>query len=224
MKIAKIFHSVQGEGVRIGLPSVFIRFGLCNLDCKWCDTKWAKTEYKEMTTLEVVKKVESYNCRNVVLTGGEPLLQQDAMVSIIEKLLRGSLFYRFEVETNGTIKITNPRLLETVDSWVISPKLSNSGVSISPILHPWVFQEKRGKIFFKFVVDNHSDFKDILNFILKYNILSNVETTDIILMPQCRNKRDHNVKLPFIIDFAKANGFRVTPRLQILVWGNVRGK
>ena len=225
MRISEIFYSVQAEGPNIGIPSVFVRFGMCDLDCKWCDTEWAKKEWTEKTVADVVKEVSSYKCKNVVFTGGEPLLQQKAMISIMERLLtEKSLFYFFEVETNGRNRVKNPRLLDLVDCWIVSPKLSNSGVSSPAILHDWFFAEKRGDVYLKFVVDKHEDLLEITRFLLKYKVFGKIENEAIILMPQAKTKRDHNVKLPFIVEYAKLQGFRVTPRLQILTWGNVRGK
>src|SRR6186997_1453110 len=76
MLISEIFHSIQGEGVLVGVPSVFIRTSGCNLRCTWCDTPYAswKPEGAEMGTAEILAKVREFGARHVVVTGGEPMI------------------------------------------------------------------------------------------------------------------------------------------------------
>ena len=72
MRIAEIFHSIQGEGLLAGVPSIFIRTSGCNLRCHWCDTPYAswKPEGPEMSIQEILKKTSPWDCHHVVLTGG----------------------------------------------------------------------------------------------------------------------------------------------------------
>ena len=70
--IVEIFHSVQGEGAKSGIPHVFVRFGKCNLACEWCDTDF--NTYEKMTVEMIVERVLAFKCNNVIYTGGEPLL------------------------------------------------------------------------------------------------------------------------------------------------------
>ena len=79
MRIAEIFHSIQGEGLLAGVPSIFIRTSGCNLRCHWCDTPYAswKPEGPEMSVEEILKKLTEWNCDHVVLTGGEPMITPD---------------------------------------------------------------------------------------------------------------------------------------------------
>jgi len=221
MKISEIFFSIQAEGPHLGLPSIFIRTSLCNLKCRWCDTPYALKEEKTMSIEEIVREVKSFPCRDVVITGGEPLLWQENLISLIETLLDFSLFYSFEIETNGTIP-PRKRLLELIDTWIISPKLSNSGNRPYEI-GEWITEEKFGEVFLKFVVDKKEDLEEIKNFLKSTKELSWIENKNIFLMPQAVTVEEHNKKLPMIIEFAKANGFRVTSRLQILVYGQKRG-
>ena len=71
--IVEIFHSVQGEGHNTGTSSVFIRFGRCNLRCPWCDTEF--DEWEDMTLGQVIDEVSKFDCDRIILTGGEPALQ-----------------------------------------------------------------------------------------------------------------------------------------------------
>ena len=79
MRIAEIFHSIQGEGLLAGVPSIFIRTSGCNLRCHWCDTPYAswKPEGPEISIEEILKKLTQWNCDHVVLTGGEPMIAPD---------------------------------------------------------------------------------------------------------------------------------------------------
>lgn len=111
-KIVEIFHSVQGEGARAGIPHVFIRFGKCNLACEWCDTDFET--YEEMNVEEIVKIVKKFNCRRVIYTGGEPMLNDLWPISRELKKLGIEL----SCESNGTIEIPEGLL-----DWIcISPK------------------------------------------------------------------------------------------------------
>ena len=111
-KIVEIFHSVQGEGARAGIPHVFIRFGKCNLACEWCDTDFET--YEEMNVEEIVKIVKKFNCKRVIYTGGEPMLNDLWPISRELKKLGIEL----SCESNGTIQIPEGLL-----DWIcISPK------------------------------------------------------------------------------------------------------
>ena len=111
-KIVEIFHSVQGEGARAGIPHVFIRFGKCNLACEWCDTDFET--YEEMNVKEIVEIVKEFNCNKVIYTGGEPMLNDLWPISRELKKLGIEL----SCESNGTIEIPEGLL-----DWIcISPK------------------------------------------------------------------------------------------------------
>ncbi len=110
--IVEIFHSVQGEGARSGIPHVFIRFGNCNLRCEWCDTDFLT--FKEMTARQIIAKTKQYSCKNIIFTGGEPMLND---LWPIRRLLN-SRDYHISIETNGTIPIDDG----LVDWICVSPK------------------------------------------------------------------------------------------------------
>lgn len=110
--IVEIFHSVQGEGAKSGIPHVFVRFGKCNLACEWCDTEF--NEYEKMTVSMILEKVLSYNCKNVIYTGGEPMLND--LWPISRELKKHG--FHLSCESNGTVKIPDGLL-----DWIcISPK------------------------------------------------------------------------------------------------------
>ncbi|HVN66110.1 MAG TPA: radical SAM protein [Methanomicrobiales archaeon] len=101
MRISEIFRSIQGEGRSQGLITTFVRLAGCNLDCRWCDTPYAKSGGKEVPVEDVLRAVEFLPCRRVCITGGEPLLQMEEVARLAERLHGAG--YRVEIETNGTI-------------------------------------------------------------------------------------------------------------------------
>ena len=102
LRVNEIFHSIQGESTHAGRPCVFVRLTGCNLRCVWCDTAYAFHEGDSMSVRDVVARVEDYGCRLVEITGGEPLLQPEA-IDLMRLLLAGG----FEVllETGGSLPI-----------------------------------------------------------------------------------------------------------------------
>jgi len=105
MKITEIFESINGESKFAGLRTVFVRAHGCNLNCSYCDSRYAceGDAYTEMTVDEIVKEVNKYDCKRVTYTGGEPLCQPDA-VDLIRKLYVTG--YSIEIETNGAVDIS----------------------------------------------------------------------------------------------------------------------
>ncbi len=105
-KVAEIFSSVNGEGPRSGQLAVFIRMSGCNLKCEYCDTKWAGGEgsdFRWMSTEEILGAVRQYGIFNVTLTGGEPLIQKgiEELIAALAEEPR----IRLEIETNGSIAL-----------------------------------------------------------------------------------------------------------------------
>ena len=110
--IVEIFHSVQGEGYHTGTPSIFIRFGGCNLQCSWCDTDFSK--WDRMSITEIMTILEQWTTRRIIYTGGEPAMQKLRPLS--DKL--HSRGYNIAIETNGTIELKDG----LVDWICVSPK------------------------------------------------------------------------------------------------------
>ena len=117
LKIIEIFPSLQGEGLRQGEPTIFVRFSGCNLKCYFCDTKYAWQGGKDYPVEEVLEKIrkirKAFPARWVCLTGGEPLLQD--LGKLIRKLKKEG--FKIQVETNATVFRSLP-----VDWYTVSPK------------------------------------------------------------------------------------------------------
>ncbi len=106
MLINEIFQSINGEGQFCGYPTIFIRTFGCDLRCSYCDTMYAVKgrDFKEMSLDEILSEVKKFNCKRITLTGGEPLLQKDAL-DLINTLVEDD--YIVEIETNGAVDLTN---------------------------------------------------------------------------------------------------------------------
>jgi 7-carboxy-7-deazaguanine synthase len=98
LTINEIFHSIQGESTRAGDPCVFVRLTACDLRCTWCDTEYAFYEGRKMSIDDVIRKVDSYRCPLVEITGGEPLLQDD-VYELMDRLLAAG--HTVMLETGG---------------------------------------------------------------------------------------------------------------------------
>ena len=110
--VVEIFHSVQGEGYHTGKPSIFIRFGGCNLSCEWCDTDFSK--WNKMTISEIMDVLNQWSSKRIIYTGGEPAMQK--LHPLSEEL--HSKGYDIAIETNGTIELE-----EGLVDWIcVSPK------------------------------------------------------------------------------------------------------
>ena len=221
----EIFYSIQGEGVNIGKPAIFVRLALCNLTCTWCDTRYtwdweqydAKEQIKEMMPEEVEREILIYSCRYLVVTGGEPTLQQRQLIPLLERL-KNKEFY-IEIETNGTV-VPVSGLVDLVNHWSISPKLGNSGNSLTlrEIPQAYDFFGALSNSHFKYVIKNQDDLSEVRSTISKYNI----DSEKIILMPEARNREALLRKSRWLVELCKEHGYMFSTRLQILLWGNKR--
>ena len=223
----EIFHSLQGEGHSIGTPTVFLRLALCNLTCVWCDTKYTwdwgnfdpKTEILPLTSEDIEERILRYDCPHLVITGGEPMMQQDALAPLALSL-KGRGFY-IEVETNGTLA-PNADMEHAVSQWNVSPKLANSGVDadkreIAESLTAFATSEKA---YFKFVLSQPADVEEVLTLVDLYEI----QQQRVILMPQGTTRKAIEEGSQWVADLCTKHGFRFSSRMHILLWGDKRGR
>lgn len=128
LNVNEMFVSFQGEGAYIGHPSLFIRLQGCNLACSWCDSKDSirRNGGTDYTAKDIIEKYKNATFSNVVITGGEPLLQQndEEFEKLIEYYVDRS---SIEIETNGTI-VPSFQYDDCV-FYNVSPKLSHSGMA-----------------------------------------------------------------------------------------------
>ena len=102
LRVNEIFKSIQGESFYAGIPCVFVRLTGCNLRCSYCDTTYVYDEGTEMSANEILSTIKGYGCKNVCITGGEPLLQS-SIIKLIDLLKKSH--YKIFVETGGSINI-----------------------------------------------------------------------------------------------------------------------
>ena len=226
MKISEIFESIQGEGNNAGKPAVFLRTAECNLKCVWCDTKytwdWKNYDYSkevnEISIKEVRQSLEQFRVRHLVITGGEPLMQQDDLAELLTFLK--PKFY-VEVETNGTI-LPNNSLSALVDQWNVSPKTKNSGnpLEMCEDNECYTFFSKKKNCYFKYVVESEEDLIEINQLISKYNL----EKERVLLMTQAITKEEILEKEKNVFTISKKNNLGFSPRLHVMKWGSQRGK
>lgn len=249
MKLAKladgpeIFHTIQGEGVSAGCPAVFVRASRCNLHCVWCDTDhtwnfegtpwphekdavpgYAKHRKEdvtfEITPQDAARRILSFKCPRVVITGGEPLLQQEEFLEMIRHIRGEMPDCIFEVETNGT-RIPCPAFAEAVDQFNVSPKLTNSGMPETLRLVPKALRHfaDSPKAWFKFVVCTPGDLTEIGDLQLKHAI----PRQRILLMPEGRTSAELDKTAPWLAETCRDEGYRFCDRLHVRLWGDRRG-
>lgn len=218
-----VFYTLQGEGVTMGLPAVFLRLHVCNLRCAWCDAYYTWnprapefwTESYELPVAEVTAAVEAAwergrpGQRRLVITGGEPLLQGD----LLDQLIRELPDWEVEVETNGTIM---PSALQLERCQInCSPKLANSANSERARVCPDVLQAiNRARSQFKFVVMREEDVDEIEREFRPY-----IDPDKIVLMPQGVTPDEVRENALAVVEIAKRTGYRLLGRLQVDLWG-----
>lgn len=224
MKISEIFHSIQGEGVLAGVSSIFIRTSGCNLRCTWCDTPYTswKPEGTDQSVDAIVEAIATYPAKHTVLTGGEPMLFEESVV-LCERLK--ALGHHITIETAGTVFRPIP-----CDLMSISPKLSNSTPQHDPFwsiqhdklrLQPEVLRKLMDHADYqlKFVVANPQDLEEIHPLVEQLH----ADPGKVLLMPEGRDARTLNERSVWIADICKQFGYRYSPRLHVLLWGDRRG-
>jgi 7-carboxy-7-deazaguanine synthase len=225
LKVSEIFESLQGEGVSTGAPCIFVRLAQCNLHCSWCDTKYTwdferyryEDEVREQTVAEVAQVVNASNTRRLVLTGGEPLLQQRALKEFFARLAPE---ITVEVETNGTIA-PEPEALSRVNQWNVSAKLSNAGdpehfrIRLDILA---VFRDS-DRAFLKLVVRSDADYAEAGALVARVAWPSE----RVLLMPEASDREQLRMRSFSVAEAARARGFRFSSRLHLELWGGRRG-
>ncbi len=151
MKINEIYKSIQGESSFAGLPCVFVRTTFCNLRCRWCDTSYAFYEGAEESLDSIFATIQSYQCRLVEITGGEPLLQKE-VAPLITRLLDAE--YQVLIETSGSLPISQ------VDSRaIIIMDLKTPGSGMNHTIHWENLAHLKPHDEVKFVIADRSDFE-----------------------------------------------------------------
>lgn len=223
--VTEIFGpTFQGEGPSAGQHAAFLRLSRCNLTCGWCDTPetWDTSRYdltavtKRLTESQALHELLAVPTQLVVITGGEPLLQQDRLVWLVDMLRANER--RVEVETNGTV-VPSRSLLTAVKHWNVSPKLSHSGVPHDRRIVPEALQifARHQRAIFKFVVERESDMDEVAKLEAEFGL------APIWVMPQATTPHAVMSTMREIANQALVRGWNLSSRMHILLEGtNVR--
>lgn len=243
LKISECFYSIQGEGYTAGKPAYFLRLADCNILCggsgtirdkklhsgaKWrCDSIEVWKVGERFDNQQIIDKFDPYfihnlknGIANLVITGGEPLLQMDALNSFLGEVMIQTDFRAFiELETNGTIE-PDTQIAGFVKLWNVSPKLSNSGVQQRLRIN-----NKAIKAFnilsaiYKFVVVDEDDIEE-----MEWEWIQRIRPeTKIYLMPGVDNKNDYSKISQWVIEKCKQRGYLYGSRLQIAIYDQKTG-
>lgn len=235
LRIAEIFESLQGEGSRLGVPSLFIRVSGCNLRCIWCDTPYAswKPEGPIESIEAILERAGQSRCEDVVLTGGEPMLFE-GIIPLAEGLK--AMGKKITIETAGTVFRKLP-----ADLMSISPKLSSS----TPTGTQWEESHERIRhdleplnqlaaayhCQLKFVVqpqlegdpDQLKLKREIAEIDEVLKAVPNIPADQIYLMPEGRSQEALWKSARLLVPICLERGWRLAPRIQIDLFGDTRG-
>ncbi|ROO51265.1 organic radical activating enzyme [Micromonospora sp. Llam0] len=224
--VAEMFATVQGEGPSCGQQALFVRLSRCNLSCPSCDTPytwdWSRFdpagEATRRSTDAVLGWVLDQPARLVVVTGGEPLLQQAGLVPLLAELVAAGR--RVEVETNGTV-VPDPAVADLVD-WNVSPKLAGFSAPrdqlrriVGEALEAFA---RTGRARFKFVASGPADLDEIAGLQQRFGL------DPVWVMPEGTAADQVRTGLQGLADEVVRRGWNLTSRLYVLAWGDVRGR
>ncbi|WP_367824925.1 7-carboxy-7-deazaguanine synthase QueE [Streptomyces sp. LMG1-1-1.1] len=208
-----------------------MRLGGCNLSCNWCDTPYTwdwegssdtgiafdpKTELHRLPVSTVLERLLAFEVGLVVISGGEPLNQQNRLVPLVEALTGHGV--EIEIETNGT-RVPDPRLIAAGVRFNVSPKLSHAGDPAAKRIVPAALERLAAMptSTFKFVCRDSADLDEVAGVVAAAGI------TSVWVMPEGQNSADIDRHIRQLADEVVDRGWNITTRLHTLVWGHKRG-
>jgi 7-carboxy-7-deazaguanine synthase len=211
MRVSEIFYSVEGEGIEIGRPEIFIRLAGCNLRCEWCDTEYALGNGKEMSIGEIIQEVSKYSCKNVSITGGEPLLQKKELLELVKQLKESG--YWIQINTNGTI--FDGDIFKHIDLISMDCKCPSSRMKSDFEVLKKTKELFNFKTQFKFVISDEEDYE------YAKKVLCSLNLQKVVFQPEW-GRVNFAGKL---VDLIKKDGLnvRLIIQQQKVIWGGKRG-
>lgn len=229
-----VFATRQGEGMTAGDDVVFLRLHLCNLHCGmnggWrCDafytedftTKEFWTEAKQWSISETAEKLNTEwenghpenNKKKVVVSGGEPLIQQDRILKLKEVMPE----WQFEIETNGTI-VPSPELADC--QFNCSPKLANSGNRLAARYKPEALKaiNSMPNSQFKFVVSEPEDLLEVDKIVAECEL----DMEKVQIMPEGWSVDEVSAHAEAVSSEVAQRGYQIIQRNQLIWYGNKR--
>jgi len=162
LKVNEIYHSIQGESSKSGLPCVFVRLTYCNLRCTYCDTEYAFYEGKDKSIEEILNEVKKYNCKLVEVTGGEPLVQNETL-ELMKRLCNEGFDVMLETGGSLPIKDIDERVLIIMDLKCPSSKMEKKN-----LYENIKFLKPKDEL--KFVIGNREDYDWSKKIISEYDL------------------------------------------------------
>ena len=213
MKVSEIFYSIEGEGIEIGRPEIFIRLAGCNLRCTWCDTKYAWNNGKDMSIDEIITEVIRYRCKNISITGGEPLLQKEEILELIQQLK--TMDYWLQLNTNGTI--FDQRIFELVDLVSMDCKCPSSETESDYETLRRTRKSFNSKTQFKFVISNRKDYEFARKIVSSFLL----GASHVIFQPEWNSRRFARK----LVDWVKEDNLkvRIVLQQQKIIWDVKKG-
>lgn len=210
LPIVEIFNSIEGEGIRSGKLCTFVRTAGCNCRCIYCDTTYSYDEstVERMSCEQIIQKVEQYDCKTITLTGGEPLLHDEVVTTLIPRLLEKQ--YEINIETNGSIplwlikKVKRDKVIFTMD-W----KSPSSGMNNKMLYDNLTILKEKDVL--KFVVGTEEDLQEMKSIIQQNKLKCSIFVSPVF----------GQIELTQIVQFLKDNKLmdvRLQVQLHKIIW------
>lgn len=212
MYVVEKFVSINGESRRAGQLAVFIRFRGCNLNCSYCDTKWANINScpaEEMMPDEIYEYIKSTGVTNVTLTGGEPLIQKD--IDVLLKILSEDKELYVEIETNGSADVSFVKEIKNPPSLTMDYKSPSSGMNEKMLMDNYKYIDGSDTV--KFVCGSHEDLERAYEIIREYDL---AKRCAVYISPVFGA-----IELSDIVDFMKdrkLNGVNMQLQMHKYIW------
>ena len=210
LRINEIFLSLQGETVKTGLPTAFIRLTGCPLRCRYCDTAYAFHEGDRMSIDRIMQTISGWHVRHVTVTGGEPLAQKTCLDLLSHLCNEG---YAVSLETGGAIDVSgvDPRVMKIVD--LKTPASGEAGRNRYENLD-WL----HGQDQIKLVICDRDDYE------WRKRLLQEKKLHEIceVLFSPAHGELDATVLADWILEDRLPVRFQI--QLHKYLWGNARGK
>ena len=161
LKVHEIFSTIQGEGYDTGIPCTCVRLFGCNVKCSYCDQPQCKSDLKRMSVERVFDEIRKLRIKNICITGGEPLIQEEVYSLIYELVANG---YAVSIETNGTVEI--PDTMRRSYKYVMDVKCPSSGVHTHNYYRNLAILHPSDEV--KFVIADEEDYKFMKIVLQKY--------------------------------------------------------
>ena len=210
LRITEIFHSIQGETSRVGLPTVFIRLTGCPLRCVYCDTAYAFQGGVWWTIDDVLSEIKKYQTPYVTVTGGEPLAQK-ASIELLKKLCDAN--YQISLETSGALSVAE---VDDRVKKIIDVKTPDSKEAHRHLFENFKYLSPQDEI--KFVICSREDYVWAKDIILSHDLKSKAS---LLFSPSYKQLSPRDLAEWILVDHLPV---RIQIQLHKFLWGEEPGR